>query len=79
VVAKNKEHFESAERFWAGTPSLAAVDAIVERMRARERERLEIYHPTPTPKDYPAFDTEHPTSTMLSSSADMGVGQEGML
>jgi hypothetical protein len=55
MVAKSRENFESAERYWSGKPSLASVDAIVERMKARRPwERLEICRPKPSPKDWQA-------------------------
>jgi hypothetical protein len=54
VVAKSQENFESSKRYWAGKPCLAAVDAIVERMKARDRARLEICHRKPSPKDWQA-------------------------
>jgi hypothetical protein len=39
VVAKNKEAFESAERFWSGKTSLDALEALVADMKRREAMR----------------------------------------
>lgn len=36
MVAKSKEDFKSAERFWSGKPSLDAVELIVAKMKERE-------------------------------------------
>lgn len=36
MVAKSKEAFESAERFWSGEPSQDALEALVADMKRRE-------------------------------------------
>ena len=48
-TSKNKEAFESAERFWSGKPSLENVEKLVARMKGREAVR-EIHIQAPIQK-----------------------------